>query len=101
MYAESRQGTPSVTSLPKDGGMSCFGCSSGRVAHPVSDRAQPYLTSIKLMELARSLGHSPRCLVSCVLLLTFHIRNAGSIRKVGCKYVKSPFTDKKKEPCKL
>ena len=52
MHAASRKGTPSLTSLPKDGGVSCFGRSSGRVAHPVSDRTQPCSTSVKLMELA-------------------------------------------------
>ena len=31
-----------------------------KVAHSVYDRTQPCLTSIKLMKLARSLGHSPR-----------------------------------------
>ena len=31
-----------------------------KVAHPVSDRTQPCLTSVKLMELAGPLGHSPR-----------------------------------------
>ena len=30
------------------------------VAHPVSDRIQPCLSSVKLMELAGPLGHSPR-----------------------------------------
>ena len=55
MHAASRHGTPSLTSLPKDSGVSCFGCSS----HPVSDRTQPCLTSVKLMKLAGSLGHSP------------------------------------------
>ena len=30
MHAASRHGTPSLTSLPKDGGVSCFGGSSGR-----------------------------------------------------------------------
>ena len=29
MHAASRHGTPSLTSLPKDGGVSCFGRSSG------------------------------------------------------------------------
>ena len=31
-----------------------------KVAHPVSDRTQPCITSVKLMELAGPLGHSPR-----------------------------------------
>ena len=30
MHAASRHGTPSLRSLPKDGGVSCFGRSSGR-----------------------------------------------------------------------
>ena len=62
MQAASRHGTPSLTSLPKDGGVSCFGHSSGRshIAHPVSDRTQPCVTSAKLIELAGPLAHSPR-----------------------------------------
>ena len=35
MYAASRHGTPSLTSLPKDGGVSCFECSPEKVAHSV------------------------------------------------------------------
>ena len=31
-----------------------------KVVHPVTDRTQPCLTSVKLLELATSLGHSPR-----------------------------------------
>ena len=58
MHAVSRHGTPSLTSLPKDGGVSCFGCLSGWL--PVSDCTQPCITSVKLMELAGPLGHSPR-----------------------------------------
>ena len=53
MHATSRHGTPSLTSLPKDGGV------IWKVTHPVSDRTQPCLTLVKLMELAGSLGHSP------------------------------------------
>ena len=30
MHAASRHGAPSLASLPKDGGLSCFGRSSGR-----------------------------------------------------------------------
>ena len=30
MHAASRHGTPSLTSIPKDGGVSCFGRSPGR-----------------------------------------------------------------------
>ena len=40
--------------------MSCFWSFIWKVAHPVSDRTQPCLTSVKLMELAGPLGHSPR-----------------------------------------
>ena len=54
MHAASRRGTPSLTSLPKDGGVSVH----LEVAHPVSDRTQPCLTSAKLMELAGPLDHS-------------------------------------------
>ena len=60
MHAASRHGTPSLTSLPKDGGVSCFWSFIWKVAHPVSDRTQPCLTSVKLMELAGPLGHSPK-----------------------------------------
>ena len=60
MHAASRHGTPSLTSLPKDGGVSCFGRSSGRSPIQFFDRTQPCLTSVKLMELAGPLGHSPR-----------------------------------------
>ena len=59
MHAASRHGTPSLTSLPKDGGVSCFWSFIRKVAHPVSDRTQPCLTSVKLIELAGPLGHSP------------------------------------------
>ena len=60
MHAASRHGTPSVTSLPKDGGVSCFWSFIWKVADQVSDRTQPCLTSVKLMELAGPLGHSPQ-----------------------------------------
>ena len=60
MHAASRHGTPSLTSLPKDGGVSCFARSSGRSPIQFFDRTQPCLTSVKLMELAGPLGHSPR-----------------------------------------
>ena len=60
MHAASRHKTPSLTSLPKDGGVSCFWSFIWKVAHPVSDHTQPCLTSVKLMELVGPLGHSPR-----------------------------------------
>ena len=59
MNAPSRHGTPNLTSLPKDGDVSCFGRSSAEVARPVSDRTQPCLTPAKLMKLAGPLGHLP------------------------------------------
>ena len=59
MHAASRHGTPSLTSLPKDGRVSCFGHSSGRLSIQFFDRTQPCLTSVKLLELAGPLGHSP------------------------------------------
>ena len=59
MHAASRHGTHSLTSHPKDGGVSCLVVHL-EVAHPVSDRTQPCLTSFKLMELTGPLGHSPR-----------------------------------------
>ena len=31
-----------------------------KVTHPVSDRTQPCFTSVKLIDLAGPLGHSPR-----------------------------------------
>ena len=59
MHAASRHATPSLTSLPKDGGVSCVGRSSERkVAHPVSEHKHPCPTSAKLMELTGLLGHS-------------------------------------------
>ena len=58
MHAASGHGTPSLTSLPKDDGVSCFGRSSGRSPIQFFDRTQPCLTSVKLMELAGPLGHS-------------------------------------------
>ena len=65
MHATSRHGTPSLTSLLKDGGVGCFTRSSGRLPFQfLTVHSQPCLTSIKLMELAGPLGHSPRLLVS-------------------------------------
>ena len=52
MHAASRHGTPTLTSLPKDGLSELFWSFIRKVAHPVSDRTQPCLTSVKLMELA-------------------------------------------------
>ena len=62
MHVASRHGTPSLTSLTKDGGVSCFGTSlyrgrrselfwsfSWKVAHPDSHRTQPCLISVKLI----------------------------------------------------
>ena len=57
MHAASRHGTPSLTSLPKDSGVSSWSF-IWKVADPVSDRTQPYLGSVKLMELAAPRGHS-------------------------------------------
>ena len=58
MHAAPRHGTATLTSLPKDGGVSCFGRSSGRSPIQFLDRTQPCLTSVKLMELAGPLGLS-------------------------------------------
>ena len=46
-----------------------------KVAHPVSDRTQPCLISVKLMELAGPLGHSPPigCWLHGFLRATFRI----------------------------
>ena len=54
MHAASMHGTPSLTSHLKDAESVVL------VAHPFSDRTQPCLTSVKPMELAGQLGHSPR-----------------------------------------
>ena len=43
MHAASRHGTPSLTSLPKDGGVSCIGHSSGRSPIQFFDHTQPCL----------------------------------------------------------
>ena len=56
MHAESRHGTPSLTSLPKDGGVSCFGLSSGK--SPIQFLTVHSHASAKLVELAGPLGHS-------------------------------------------
>ena len=70
MNAAIKHGTPSLTSLPTDGGVSCFGRSAVLVVHlevayPVSDRTRLCLASVELMELAGPLGHLPRVTV-CV-----------------------------------
>ena len=70
MHAASRHGTPSLTSLPKDSGVTVLVVHL-EVAHPVSDRAQPCLTSAKLMELAGPLGHSPTLPCENFLFATF------------------------------
>ena len=67
MHAAPRHGTPSLTSLPKDGGVSCFWSFIWKVAHPVSDRTQPCLTSVKLMVLAGPIGHSPLFIISAAV----------------------------------
>ena len=41
MHAASRHGTSSLTSLPKDGRVSCFWSFIQKVAHAASDRTQP------------------------------------------------------------
>ena len=59
MHAASRHGTPSLMSLPEGRRSELFCSLIWKVTHPVSDRTQPCLTLVKLMELAGSLGHSP------------------------------------------
>ena len=59
MHAASKHGTPSLTSLTRKGGVNWLVVHL-EVTHPVSVRTQPCLTSVKLMELAGPLGHSPR-----------------------------------------
>ena len=66
MHAASRHETPSLTSLPKDSGVSCFGRSSGRSPIQFFDRTQPCLTSVKLMELAGPLGHFSTLQLVCL-----------------------------------
>ena len=61
MHASSRHGTPSLTSLPKDGGVSCISRSSGRSPIQFLTVHSHASTSVKLMEQAGPLGHSPRC----------------------------------------
>ena len=70
MHAACRHGTPSLTSLPKDSEVSCLVVHL-EAAHPVSDRTQPCLTSVKLMELAGPLGHSTFCSSNAHFLGTF------------------------------
>ena len=52
MHATPRHGTPSLTSLPKDGGVSCFLVVHLEGLPFSSDHTLPCLTSVKLMELA-------------------------------------------------
>ena len=63
MHAASRHGTPSLTSLPNGRLSELFWPFIWNVADPVSDHTQPCLTSVKLMELAGPLGHSPRIII--------------------------------------
>ena len=75
----------SLTSLPKDGGVSCFGRSYGRSPIQISDRTQPCLTLVKLMELAGPLGHSPCCfMASGRLKLALKNRDKRISRKLQC-----------------
>ena len=58
MHAASRHGTPSLTSLPKDGGVSSFGCSSRRLPIQFLSIHSHAYVPVKLMELAGLVGHS-------------------------------------------
>ena len=57
MHAASRHGTPSLPSLPKDGGVSCFGHSSRR--SPIQFLTVHSHAYVRAKELAWPLGHSP------------------------------------------
>ena len=58
MHAASRHWIPKCN-VPSEGRRSeLFWSFIWKVAHPVSDRTLPCLTSVKLMELAGSFGHS-------------------------------------------
>ena len=91
MHAASRHGTPSVSPFQRTEECAALVIHL-KVTHPVSDHTQPCLVSVKLMELARPLGHSPRnvCLVSYAtqtililhLIFTTSIRNSPEIRQL-------------------
>ena len=61
-----------------------------KVAHPVSDRTQQCLTSVKLMELAGPLGHSPRWCREVALveqiLITFNSYFSHFLRTKSCNF---------------
>jgi len=81
MHATSKHETPSLTSLPKDGGMSCFARSSGRWPIQLLTVHNPCLTSVKLMDLARPLGHSPRESITLAIVVSWPLRLLGSFRQ--------------------
>ena len=58
MHATCMHWTPSLTSLPKESGVSCFGRSPGRSPIQFLTVNRHTLTSAKLMNLAGPLGHS-------------------------------------------
>ena len=67
MHAAPRHGTPSLMSLPKDGGVSCFLVVHLEGLPSSSDRTMPCLTSVKLMELAlQYILHSGGTFLECI-----------------------------------
>ena len=66
------------------------------VAHPVSDHTQPCLTSVKLMELAEPLGHSPRNVdTRAVEWLLQKREGKGILQKIGCHEPRTEFSKAK------
>ena len=80
MYAASRHGTPSFR---RTADLAVFWLFIWKFAHPVSDRTQPCLTSVKLVVLAGPLGHSPRKCGMRFVLFVFE--------KCGYIYIYIPF----------
>ena len=78
MQAASRHGTPSLKSLPKDGGVSCCSRSSGR--SPIQ-----FLT-VQLIELTGPVGHSSRSITTTMVNM---VRNV--ISRIQCMYIDSVY----------
>ena len=74
MHAVSRHMTPSLMSLPKGRRSELLRSFMWKVAHQVSDRTQPFLTSVKLIELAGPLGHSPRNPISSLWPVGYYFK---------------------------
>ena len=73
MHAAVRHGTPSLTSLKKDGEVSCevrpprsdLRGQTSEVTHPESDLTRQSLTSVTWRRLYKALGHSPHIYKLC------------------------------------